>query len=70
MMRKANRMEEIDAAVNKFEPVTPDHEFYVNFENLRGNFQERRVMRILNAIPKNGKYHFDYQPNRYNKTLL
>ena len=70
MMRKANRMEEIDAAVNKFEPVTPDHEFYVNFENLRGNFQERRVMRILNAIPKNGSYHFDYQPNKYNKTLL
>lgn len=70
MMRKANRMEEIDAAVNQFEPVTPDHEFYVDFKNLRGNFQERRVMRILNAISKNGKYHFDYQPNKYNKTLL
>ena len=70
MMRKANRMEEIDAAVNKFEPVTPDHEFYVNFENLRGDFQELDVMRILNVTGKSGNYKFDYQPNRSNKTLL
>ncbi|RIV21205.1 hypothetical protein DYU11_17420 [Fibrisoma montanum] len=69
-MQKATRMEEIDAAVNKFEPVTPDHEFYVNFENLRGTFQERRVMRILNVTFRDGKYQFDYQANRYNKTLL
>lgn len=69
-MQKATRMEEIDAAVNKFEPVTPGHEFYVNFENLRGTFQERRVMRILNTTFKDGGYQFEYHPNRYNKTLL
>lgn len=69
-MQKATRMDEIDAAVNKFEPVTPDHEFYVNFDNLRGDFQERDVMRILNVTKVGGKYRFNYQPNRFNKTLL
>ena len=63
-------MDEIDAAVNKFQPVTPDHEFYVNFENLRGEFQEREVMRILNVEKTQGQYRFNYQPNRKNKTML
>lgn len=69
-MNKALRMDEIDAAVNKFQPVTPDHEFYVNFENLRGEFQEREVMRILNVAKIDGQYRFNYQPNRKNKTML
>jgi hypothetical protein len=69
-MQKATVIEDIDAAVNKFEPVTPDHEFYVNFENLRGPFQERRVMSMLNVRKREGIYTYDYQPNRYNKTLL
>lgn len=63
-------MDEIDAAVNKFEPVTPNDEFYVDFKNLRGDFQERDVMRILNVTKPDGHYRFNYQPNRSNKTLL
>jgi hypothetical protein len=69
-MKKAFKLEEIDAAVNKFQPVTPDHEFYVNFDNVRGDFQELEVMRILNVNPINGRYIFNYQPNQFNKTLL
>jgi len=69
-MKKAFKLDEIDAAVNKFHPVTPDHEFYVNFENVRGDFQERDVLRILNVTIQNGKHVFNYQPNRYNKTIL
>ncbi|MCX6217015.1 hypothetical protein [Spirosoma sp.] len=69
-MKKATRMDEIDAAVNKFEPVTPNDEFYVDFKNLRGDFQERDVMRILNVTKPDGHYRFNYQPNRSNKTLL
>jgi len=69
-MQKATRLEEIDAAVNKFQPVTPDHPFYVNFENVRGDFQEREIMRILNVERKNGQYVYNAQTNRYNKTLL
>jgi hypothetical protein len=69
-MKKANKLEEIDAAVNKFQPVTPMHPFYVNFDNVRGDFQERDVMRILNVSILNNQYVFNYQPNQSNKTLL
>ncbi len=53
---------EIDAAVDRFSPVTPDHPFYVDFKDLRGDFQEREVMRILN-VRRNAQstYEFDYR---------
>ena len=70
-MKKAKRLSEIDAAVDKFTPVTPDHPFYTDFKNLRGDFQERKVMRILNVeTTGEGRYIFDYRPNQANKTLL
>jgi hypothetical protein len=69
-MQKALRLNEIDAAVNKFVPVTPEHPFYVNFENLRGDFQEREVMSMLNVSKLGDLYTFDYKINRNNKTLL
>lgn len=69
-MEKANTLSEIDAAVNKFQPVTPDHPFYVNFENIRGDFQEQELMSMLNVRFQDGKYRFDYQPNRYNQTIV
>jgi hypothetical protein len=70
VMQKATQLNNIDAAVNKFMPVTPEHEFYVNFDNLRGDFQERDVIRMLNVSIDDGQYNFDYQPNNFNKTLL
>ncbi len=70
-MKKATRLAEIDAAVNKFMPVTPDHPFYVDFKDLRGDFQERKVMKILNvSMNEQGNYYFDYRVNPYNKTML
>jgi hypothetical protein len=70
-MKKAIRLAEIDAAVNKFMPVTPEHSFYVDFKDLRGDFQERKVMKILNvSINPEGRYYFDHQVNPYNKTML
>ncbi|MCB0579551.1 MAG: hypothetical protein KDD10_09625 [Phaeodactylibacter sp.] len=69
-MKKAFKMDEIDAAVDKFNPVTPDHPFYTDFKNLRGDFQEREVMRILNVSRVDGKYVFNQKANQYNKTLL
>ncbi|MEM7659207.1 MAG: hypothetical protein AAF399_24010, partial [Bacteroidota bacterium] len=70
MLKKAIKLMEIDAAVDKFSPVTPDHPFYVSFENLRGYFQEQAVMRILNVSQEKGQYVYHFQPNRNNKTLL
>lgn len=70
-MNKATRLAEIDAAVNKFMPVTPDHPFYVDFKDLRGDFQERKVMKILNvSMSAEGRYFFDYRVNPSNKTML
>jgi len=69
-MKKAFKMDEIDAAVDKFNPVTPDHPFYTDFKNLRGDFQEREVMRILNVSKVDGKYVFNQKANQFNKTLL
>lgn len=70
MMQKANKLNEIDAAVNRFMSVAPGHPFFVDFNNLRGNFQERKVLRKLNVEQKEGKYFFDYRLNQANKTLL
>lgn len=69
-MQKAFRLEEIDAAVNKFQPVTPDHPFYVNFDNVRGDFQEQELMSMLNVSRHDGSYKFDYQANRSNQTIV
>jgi hypothetical protein len=69
-MKQAQHMDEIDAAVNKFEPVTPDHPFYTDFKNLRGEFTEREVMRMLNVRKRGGKYTFNDAANQENKTLL
>jgi aspartate/methionine/tyrosine aminotransferase len=61
-MKKAIRLAEIDAAVNKFMPVTPEHPFYVDFKDLRGDFQERKVMKILNvSINPEGRVLFRSQ---------
>ncbi len=69
-MKKAFSLEEIDAAVNKFMPVTPSHPFYVNFDNLRGDFQEREVMRMLHVHTVEEGYQFNEAYDRANKTLL
>ncbi|MCU0427137.1 MAG: hypothetical protein MUF71_16085 [Candidatus Kapabacteria bacterium] len=69
-MQKADTLEKIDAAVNKFQPIPPNHPFYVNFENLRGDFQEKSVLRLLNARKSYGKYTFDYRINQANTSLL
>jgi hypothetical protein len=69
-MQKAHKLNEIDSAVNKFEPVTPDHPFYVNFDHVRGDFQEQELMRMLNVSVQNNQYTFDFQSNKSNKTVL
>jgi Cdc6-like AAA superfamily ATPase len=63
-------LEDIDSVVNRFEAVTPDSPFYVNFEDLRGNFQEREILRALNVKASKGVYSFTNAKNYDNKTLL
>ncbi len=70
-MRQATKLIEIDAAVDRFSPVTPDHPFYVDFKDLRGGFQEKKVMRSLGVIRSSkGNYEFNYDPQQTHKTFL
>ena len=70
-MRQALKLNEINAAIDKFTPVKPGHPFYVDFTNLRGEFQEHEVMHFLNVQKNaNGQYEFNYDPYRSNKTLI
>lgn len=69
-MKKAFTLEEIDAAVDKFQPILPTNPFYVNFDNARGDFQARNLMRMLNVAMRDGRYVFNDKVNQHNKTLV
>lgn len=66
--KKAFRMEEIDNAVRFDVPVGPDHEFFTDFSDVRGDFEDKMIYKSLNVNPKN--YAFDFEINKNNKTLL
>ncbi len=67
-MKKAYQLIEVDNALNKFEAVDPDHEFFTDFQKVRGEFQDREVYKILNVNQRDLSYHV--QANRLNKTML
>ncbi|MDX2284355.1 MAG: hypothetical protein NW241_09340 [Bacteroidia bacterium] len=69
-MRKATHINEIDQAVNKFEPVPFGHEFYTDFDGVRGDFQMQQLCRILNITKEGDEYVFNADLNRSNKTFL
>lgn len=66
--KKALRIEEVDNAVRFDVPIGPDHEFFTDFSDVRGDFEDKMVYRSLNVNPKT--FAFDYNINRQNKTLL
>lgn len=69
-MKKAKHINEIDQAVNKFEPVPFGHEFYTDFDGVRGDFQMRELCRIMNITKEGEEYVFNADLNRNNKTFL
>lgn len=66
--KKAYKFEEIDNAVRFDTPIDADHEFYTNFADVRGDFEEKALYRALNVDPKTNIYN--YESNHDNKTLL
>ncbi|MEM9985601.1 MAG: hypothetical protein AAF804_10970, partial [Bacteroidota bacterium] len=68
--RKATKLEEIDQAVKFNEPVGPDHPFYTDFSQVRGDFREKVVYRILNVSVKNSSFSFDPGLNSGEKKLF
>jgi hypothetical protein len=69
-MKKAYHISEIDQAVNKFEPVPYGHEFYTDFDGVRGDFQMRQLCRIMNITREGDEYVFNADLNRNNKTFV
>lgn len=65
--KKAYKLEEIDNAVRFDVPVGPDHEFYTDFSDVRGDFEDKMIYKSLNVSKS---FAFDYTINRGNKTLL
>lgn len=70
LSKKAYALEEIDQAVQFNEPIGPNHPFFTNFSNLRGDFEEKLVYKNLNVKYKNKKFTFNPTINTRNKTLL
>ncbi len=66
--KKAHKLEEVDAAVRFTVPIGPDHEFFTNFSDVRGDFEDRMIYKYLNVNPKT--FVYNYESNKGNKTLL
>lgn len=70
LYHKATSLEEIDQAVRSNDPIPPDHEFYTNFSDLRGDYKDKIVYRNLNVRLRKGRCIFDAALNSRNKCLL
>jgi len=66
--KKATRLEEVDNAVRLDVPVAPGHEFYTEFSDVRGDFEDRMIYKTLNVSTKT--FTYDSQANSRNKVLL
>lgn len=66
--KKATKFSEIDNAVRLEIPIGPDHEFFIDFSDVRGDFAEKSLYKTLhvNHLTK----EFDPDFNQANKTLL
>jgi hypothetical protein len=66
--KKATTLAEVDNAVRFDVPLTPDHEFYTDFSDVRGDFEDRMLYKTLNVHPKT--FVFNKDANQGNKVLL
>lgn len=66
--KKALTLAEVDNAVRFDVPIWPDHEFYTDFSDVRGDFEDRMIYKTLNVHPKT--FIYNREVNRANKALL
>ena len=69
-LRRAFKLWDIPQAVPFNEPIGPEHEFFTDFSDVRGEFEERIVYQRLNVRVIDGKYTFDAEKHSNNKVLL
>lgn len=68
LYKKAKLLAEVDNAVRLDVPITPNHEFYTDFSDVRGDFEDRMIYKTLNVHPKT--FVFNREANRGNKVIL
>jgi hypothetical protein len=66
--KKAYTLSEIDNAVRFDVPINAQHEFYTDFSDVRGDFEDRLIYKNLNIHPKT--FVFDAKANPYNKQSI
>lgn len=66
--KKAFRLNEVDTAVRFDVPIGSDHEFFTDFSDVRGDFQDRMIYKALKVNPST--FIYNEEVNRGNKTLL
>lgn len=66
--KKAFSLIEVDNAVRFNVPINATHEFYTDFTDVRGDFEDRMVYKNLNVNPRT--FTFDAKANPFNKQAL
>lgn len=66
--KKAFSLAEVDNAVRFDVSINAKHEFYTDFTEVRGDFEEKMIYKALNVNTKN--FTFDFRANPYNKQAL
>lgn len=66
-LTRAESLSEIDQAVNFNIPVGPDHPFFTDFGDVRGDFEEKELYRALNVTSEKC---YDHQLHQANKSLV
>jgi len=66
--KKAFKLIEVDTAVRFDVPIGSDHEFFTDFSDVRGDFEDRMIYKALKVNPST--FIYNLEANRGNKTLL
>lgn len=66
--KKATTLAEVDNAVRLDVPITPDHVFYTDFSDVRGDFEDKMIYSKLNVHSKT--FIYNRAANQGNKALL
>jgi SpoVK/Ycf46/Vps4 family AAA+-type ATPase len=66
--KKAYKLVEVDTAVRFDVPIGSDHEFFTDFSDVRGDFEDRMIYKALKVNPST--FIYNLEANRGNKTLL
>ena len=66
--KKAYKLVEVDNAIRFDVPIGSDHKFFIDFSDVRGDFEDRMIYKRLNVNPST--FIYNDEANRGNKTLI